>query len=100
MRKGHLYRPLRPHRVTWEINEWLTQLFDALPPAQREIMAMTVNGLATNEIADRVNKTPETVRKLRSLGRQRIKHLIGTESLDDAAAPMTCSRPTPREEAR
>ncbi len=41
---------------------WVTELLRALPPAQREVMALTVDGVPSTEIAKRLATTTDTVR--------------------------------------
>jgi RNA polymerase sigma factor (sigma-70 family) len=85
--------------TAWEERQWVTQLLESLPLAQREVMALIVDGYASTEIARLLGKTPETVRKNIQLARTRLKHLLA-RSPEGEHEPQTCSPPTPRKEAQ
>lgn len=46
----------------WEDEQRVTELFDSLPPAQREIMRLIYQAFTCQEIADHLGKNEETVR--------------------------------------
>jgi RNA polymerase sigma factor (sigma-70 family) len=65
--------------VAWEDREWVLQHLNALPPAQREVMAGIVDGMSTAEIAAALGKTEATVRKNLQWARERLKTELAKE---------------------
>jgi RNA polymerase sigma factor (sigma-70 family) len=63
--RGHavLESDVDPAMTVWEDWEWVNQLVNSLPPAQREVLAFVVAGFKPVEIAGLLGKTPGTVRK-------------------------------------
>lgn len=61
----------------WEEQEWVQQLLDRLPPAQREVMELEIlGGLRSAEIAEVLGKTPAAVRKNRQSGREKLREFL------------------------
>lgn len=63
----------------WEDRQWVLQHLNALPPAQREVMACVVDDLSTAEIAEALGKTEATVRKNLQWARERLKVELAKE---------------------
>ncbi len=59
--------------AAWEDRQWVVQRLNALPPAQREVMACVVDDMSTAEIASALGKTEATVRKNLQWARERLK---------------------------
>jgi RNA polymerase sigma factor (sigma-70 family) len=56
-------RDLDPGLTVWEEQEWVMQLLDSLPPAQREVLACMVDMFTPQEIAQLLGKTEAAVRQ-------------------------------------
>ena len=54
---------LDPGLAVWEQQEWVLQLLESLPPAQREVPACIVDTLTRREIAQLLGKTEAAVRQ-------------------------------------
>lgn len=65
--------------VVWEDREWVLQHLNALPAAQREVMACVVDDMSTAEIAAALGKTEPTVRKNLQWARERLKVELAEE---------------------
>jgi RNA polymerase sigma-70 factor (ECF subfamily) len=59
-----------PELVAYELEEWFAGVLAQLPPARREALELSAQGLTPTEIAHRVGKTPEAVRTALKLGRK------------------------------
>jgi len=59
-----------PELVAYELEEWFSGVLAQLPPARREALELSAQGLTPSEIAARVGKTPEAVRTALKLGRK------------------------------
>ncbi|WP_199517267.1 RNA polymerase sigma factor [Nucisporomicrobium flavum] len=59
-----------PGLVAYELQEWFSGVLAQLPPARREALELSAQGLTPSEIAARVGKTPEAVRTALKLGRR------------------------------
>jgi len=64
-----------------EDQQWVTQILDKLPRAQREVIALIMDGFETKEIAELLGKQEMTIRQHKSLAR---RNLIKT--LEDSQA--------------
>lgn len=62
-----------PAMTVWEDTQWVENLLDTLPPAQREVMVYIVGGWRPAEVALLLGKAPATVRKNLQLARDRLK---------------------------
>jgi RNA polymerase sigma factor (sigma-70 family) len=76
----------------WEDRQWVVQLLGDLPTAQRNVMALVVDGLTTDEIAGLLGKTPAAVRKNLQLARRRLAAALGRGCERDRGPDR---RPTP-----
>jgi RNA polymerase sigma factor (sigma-70 family) len=65
--------------VVWEDREWVLQHLNALPPAQRDVMACVIDAMGTAEIAAALGKTEATVRKNLQWARERLKIELAKE---------------------
>ena len=59
-----------PELDAYELQEWFAGVLAQLPPARREALELSVQGLTPAEIARLVGKTPEAVRTALKLGRK------------------------------
>jgi RNA polymerase sigma-70 factor (ECF subfamily) len=59
-----------PDLDAYELQEWFAGVLAQLPPARREALELSAEGLTPAEIARRVGKTPEAVRTALKLGRK------------------------------
>jgi RNA polymerase sigma-70 factor (ECF subfamily) len=59
-----------PELVAYELQEWFAGVLAQLPPARREALELSAEGLTPTEIARQVGKTPEAVRTALKLGRK------------------------------
>jgi RNA polymerase sigma factor (sigma-70 family) len=59
-----------PELVAYELEEWFAGVLAQLPPARREALELSAQGLTPSEIAERLGKTPEAVRTALKLGRR------------------------------
>jgi len=82
----------------WEDRQWVTQLLQALPLAQREVMACIVDGFKPTEIAILLGKTPEAVRQNLHAARERLRLTLLDQ--DEQARRSNRSSSSPRKEAR
>ncbi|PZG14849.1 RNA polymerase sigma factor [Nonomuraea aridisoli] len=80
----------------WEDQEWVEQMLDRLPPAQREIMAYYLEGMTGSEIATYLDKKAPTIRKNLQFARDRLKEIIDQERC--IQAPSTYAASWTREE--
>jgi RNA polymerase sigma factor (sigma-70 family) len=63
-RGGHpAEHDLDPGLTVWEEQEWVMQLLESLPPAQREVLACMVDMFPRKEIAQLLGKTDAAVRQ-------------------------------------
>jgi RNA polymerase sigma-70 factor (ECF subfamily) len=63
----------------WEHRQWVAQLLASLPPAQREVFALTLDELSPREIADLLGKTPATIRQNLAHARKRLRANLGAD---------------------
>jgi RNA polymerase sigma factor (sigma-70 family) len=85
--------------TAWEDEQWVGQLLEKLPPAQREVMAMVVELWRPVEMAQALGKTPAAIRQNLKLARDRLQHELQAEhEREQAATPV--DRPTTREEVK
>jgi DNA-directed RNA polymerase specialized sigma24 family protein len=59
-----------PELSAYELAEWFEGLLAQLPPARREALELSAEGLTPTEIAALVGKTPEAIRTALRLGRR------------------------------
>ena len=67
-----LEHDLDPGLLIWEQQEWVTQLLNSLPPAQREVLACMVDMFTPQEIAQLLGKTEAAVRQNLRAARQNL----------------------------
>jgi RNA polymerase sigma factor (sigma-70 family) len=65
-----------PGLTTAEGIEWVRQLLAPLPPGERAVMALVVDGYTPTEIAERLGRSPQAVRHSLSDARRRLKQLL------------------------
>jgi RNA polymerase sigma factor (sigma-70 family) len=76
---------LDPSLMVWEQQEWVTLLLKSLPPAQREVLAWTVDTFKPREIAQLLGKTEAAVRKnLQDVRRRLADCLAETDVAEEA----------------
>lgn len=54
---------------------------DALPPKQRELFLLSIRGKTSEEIAQEMNISPETVKKQRQRGMKRLREMLPPEAI-------------------
>ncbi|WP_067500120.1 sigma-70 family RNA polymerase sigma factor [Actinoplanes sp. TFC3] len=59
-----------PELEAYELEEWFSGVLAQPPPARREALELSAQGLTPSEIAAHVGKTPEAVRTALKLGRK------------------------------
>lgn len=79
LRAAGLERPVPPEPSS-EQTERVRELLRALPPAQREVFALTHDGYTPTDIADILGKTSDTVRANLREARRRLRQLLEGES--------------------
>lgn len=67
----------------WEDWQWVKQQLCGLPPAQREVMELTLAELTTAEIADLLGKTEATVRQNLAHARKRLRENLRNHYQND-----------------
>jgi RNA polymerase sigma factor (sigma-70 family) len=65
--------------TVWEDRQWVRQVLDSLPDAQREVMALIFDGFAPSEVAALLDKTPGAVRQNLCAARQRLRVTLREE---------------------
>jgi RNA polymerase sigma-70 factor (ECF subfamily) len=66
--EGHV---IDPELSAYETAEWFDGVLAQLPPARREALELSAQGLTPSEIAARVGKSPEAIRTALRLGRRK-----------------------------
>jgi DNA-directed RNA polymerase specialized sigma24 family protein len=80
--------------VMWEDQEWVRELLESLPPAQRAVMALVVDGFSADEVAFLLGKSPGAVRQNLCDARVRLKAALQDERLGTG---RSCWRPAGRQ---
>jgi RNA polymerase sigma factor (sigma-70 family) len=62
-----------PEMTALELEDWFAGLLAHLPPARREALRLSAQGLTPAEIAALVGKTPEAIRTALKLGRRQLR---------------------------
>jgi RNA polymerase sigma-70 factor (ECF subfamily) len=62
-----------PGLTAWEDRQWVIQILESLPPAQREAMAFIVDSFTPVEVASLLGKTPAAVRRNLCDARHRLR---------------------------
>lgn len=70
----------------WAQGEWVNMILDQLPPAQREVLAWTVDNFRPAEIALLLGRSPDAVRQNLSAARKRLKNYLAETSRAEVAA--------------
>jgi len=75
---GLLRDRIDPHAelTDWEDRQWIIQLFESLPLAQREVMAYTLDGFTIGEISEILEKEPAAIRQRLKSARERLKKFL------------------------
>jgi RNA polymerase sigma factor (sigma-70 family) len=60
----------------WEDQEWITQMLDRLPAAQRQVLALVVSGLQPSEIGVLLGKDAATVRQNLRHARRMLQRVV------------------------
>ena len=63
----------------WEDTQWVQQMLDTLPPAQREVMNHILSEFTPAEIAEMLGKTSATVRQNVLLARRRLQLMLNSD---------------------
>ncbi len=64
-----------------ELIRQLLLSIDKLPPKQREVFLLSVKGKTSEEIAQEMNISPETVKKQRQRGLKRLREMLPPEAI-------------------
>jgi RNA polymerase sigma factor (sigma-70 family) len=67
---------LDPGLMVWEQQEWVTLHLKRLPPAQRKVLALLVDGHTPQEIAQLLGNTEEAVRQALCAARKRLRKIL------------------------
>lgn len=78
-----------PGLNVWEDQQWVMQILGSLPPAQREALALVVDGFTPTQIAQMLGKTAEAVRQNLRAARMRLT----VDLLDQDQAAQRSSHP-------
>lgn len=83
--------------TVWEDRQWVMQILSSVPSAQREVLALVVDGFTPAEIARRLGKTADAVRQNLHAARARLSLIL----LDQDMVAQRSSHPPsePRKEA-
>jgi RNA polymerase sigma-70 factor (ECF subfamily) len=73
-----------PELTVWEDNEWITQLLERLPPKQREVLALVLDGFAPAEIAELLGRSSDAVRQNLYEARKRLRSVLRGERADES----------------
>ena len=84
-----------PGLVAYELEEWFAGVLAQLPPARREALELSVQGLTPAEIAELVGKSPEAVRTALKLGRKQAVAMW--RAVPGERSPRPAPGPDPRE---
>jgi RNA polymerase sigma factor (sigma-70 family) len=84
---------LDPGLTAWEDKQWVLDLLDSLPPAQRKVIACVIDDLSTKEAATLLGKTPDNIRRALADARKRLKHDLA--KVEATAMAKDPSRPSP-----
>jgi RNA polymerase sigma factor (sigma-70 family) len=109
LRGGHLTLEgyLDDQLTAWEEEQYVGQLLGCLTPVQREVVRLVMDGRPTEEIAERLGKTPANVRQHLKHGRDRLKEhpdiapiamMRGQRPGPERGARSTAITPEPRKE--
>ncbi|MFI7543965.1 RNA polymerase sigma factor [Actinoplanes sp. NPDC049599] len=85
-----------PDLEAFELQEWFAGVLAQLPPARREALELSAQGLTPAEIARRVGKTPEAVRTALKLGRKQAVAMW--EAVPPQRGPVPGTAPAPEPE--
>jgi RNA polymerase sigma factor (sigma-70 family) len=79
--------------TVWEDSQWVDQVLDGLPPAQREVMECVVRDIDPGEIAAVLGKTKEAVRRNLCDARGRLRRELNPDGTPKQPAPNKASAP-------
>ncbi|MER7168508.1 hypothetical protein ABT336_20875 [Micromonospora sp. NPDC000207] len=85
LRDGHL-SGLGHSDTTAEDRQFVIMLLGQLPQTQRQVMALTIDGYGTGEIADYLGQSGATVLAVRREGRRRLRDLLESGRLENQRA--------------
>lgn len=82
-----------PGLSTYEGREWVMQKLDQLPPTQKKVMALVVDDLPADQIAELLDQSPEAVRQNLYQARKKLKAILEADVKAEAAEyrPSTSS---------
>jgi RNA polymerase sigma factor (sigma-70 family) len=72
-----------PRLTVWEDKQWVKQLLDSLPPAQREAMALVVDLYTPTEIAHVLGARPDAIRKRLQVARKQLVEQLADDDRTD-----------------
>lgn len=82
-----LERDLDPGLTVWEEQEWVMQLLESLPSAQREVLACMVDMFPRKEIAQLLGKTDAAVRQNLCAARKSLMSYLAEAPAANGPAP-------------
>jgi RNA polymerase sigma factor (sigma-70 family) len=74
-----------PGLSTYEGREWVMQKLNELSPVQKRVMALVVDDLPTNQIAELLDQSPEAVRQNLYQARKKLKASLEADAHAEAA---------------
>ncbi|MFI5937699.1 RNA polymerase sigma factor [Actinoplanes sp. NPDC051494] len=80
-----------PDLQKYELEEWFSGVLAQLPPARREALELSAQGMTPSEIAAKVGKSPEAVRTALKLGRKQAVALW--QAIPEQRVPRTSATP-------
>jgi RNA polymerase sigma factor (sigma-70 family) len=87
-----LERDLDPGLTVWEEQEWVMQLLESLPTAQREVLACIIDMFPRKEIAQLLGKTDAAVRQNLCAARKSLMSYLAEAGTAKAPAHPTTAR--------
>jgi RNA polymerase sigma factor (sigma-70 family) len=68
--------------LIWEQGRWVEEVLAGLPPGQREVIDMVIDGLTPQEVAVLLGKSPDGVRQNLHAARKRLKRYLAEVEQD------------------
>lgn len=79
--------------IAYEDEQWVLQLLDGLPPAQRAVMALVFDGMSYEEIARHLGKRTDNVRKNLQHARSRLTKELRRQQERESGPPVSAAPP-------
>jgi RNA polymerase sigma factor (sigma-70 family) len=75
--------------TAWEDDQWVGDILSVLPPEQRKVMDCIVRGFDRDEIAEKLGKTKEAVRRNLCDARRRLAEILNPDGEPRQLSPAT-----------